>query len=156
MRNTISNIGLALCIVLVASVFGCNRTPEQQGKIDEMKETVSDSAGKMKESAGDSVDTMKESAGQMKDSADQYVDDSTITAKVKEKLVADPATSAYDISVETLNGTVQLSGFVQSSAEKAKAEGVAKTVPGVKSVKNDLILKSKTQGMNDSKKIRFA
>ncbi len=157
MRNVIGNTGLALCIVLIASIFGCNRTPDQQGKVDEMKDSVSDSAGKMKESAGDSVDTMKESAGQMKDSAGQYVDDSTITAKVKEKLVADPTTSAYEISVETLNGTVQLSGFVQSSAEKAQAEDIAKAVEGVKTVKNDLILKSKTQGMNDSrKKIRFA
>jgi osmotically-inducible protein OsmY len=117
---------------------------------------MSDSADQMKASASEAADSMKEGAGEMKDSAEQYVDDATITANVKGELVAEPTTKAYQISVETLNGTVQLSGFVQSAEEKSKAGEIAKAVPGVKSVKNDLILKSKTQGLDDSRKIKTA
>jgi len=156
MNRLINIVGLALCIVLATLLFGCEKTPEQDRKMDSMKDSMSDSADQMKESASEAADSMKEGAGEMKDSAEQYVDDATITANVKGKLVAEPTTKAYEISVETLNGTVQLSGFVQSSEEKSKAGEIAKAVPGVKSVKNDLILKSKTQGMDDSRKIRRA
>ena len=67
-----------------------------------------------------------------------YVDDSTLTTRVKAKLVGDPAVSAGRINVETLNGTVQLSGFAKDSAERSRAEELAKTTSGVKSVRNDI------------------
>lgn len=151
MNRIISNIGLALCIVLTASLFGCGKTPEQESNTDSTKDTMSDSANDMKESASAAADEikagaeeMKDAAGGMMDGANHYVDDATITANVKAKLVADPTTKAYEISVETLNATVQLSGFVQSAEEKSKAGEIAEAVEGVRSVKNDLILKSKT------------
>jgi hyperosmotically inducible periplasmic protein len=71
-----------------------------------------------------------------------YVDDATITTRVKAKYAEDPAVSALAISVETLNGVVQLSGFAKSAAEKAKAEAMARDVSGVKSVRNDIIVRS--------------
>lgn len=70
-----------------------------------------------------------------------YVDDATITTRVKAKYADDPAVSALAISVETLNGVVQLSGFAKSAAEKAKAEALARDVSGVKSVRNDIIVR---------------
>jgi osmotically-inducible protein OsmY len=70
-----------------------------------------------------------------------YVDDATITTRVKAKMAEDKTVSATSISVETLNGTVQLSGFAKSNAEKASAEALAKATPGVKAVRNDIVVR---------------
>lgn len=71
----------------------------------------------------------------------QAVDDATITAGVKAALVRDPALEVSEIDVETERGIVQLSGFVSSADSVAAAASVARTVRGVKSVRNDLRLK---------------
>ncbi len=71
----------------------------------------------------------------------QYVDDATITAGVKAAIVREPTLSIFDIDVETVQGVVRLSGFVSSADSVAAAASVARTVKGVKSVKNDLRLK---------------
>jgi hyperosmotically inducible protein len=71
----------------------------------------------------------------------QYVDDATITAGVKAAIVREPTLSVFDIDVETVQGVVQLSGFVSSADSVAAAASVARTVKGVKSVRNDLRLK---------------
>ncbi len=71
----------------------------------------------------------------------QYVDDATITTSVKAKLVEDKTVDAAAISVETLNGSVQLSGFAKSPAEKAQAEVLARRANGVKDVRNSIIVK---------------
>jgi osmotically-inducible protein OsmY len=76
-----------------------------------------------------------------KASTGEYIDDSVITTKVKAALVEDPMTKAYQINVETFKGEVQLSGFVDSAQAVAKAGEVARGVKGVKSVKNNLIVK---------------
>lgn len=69
-----------------------------------------------------------------------YVDDSVITSKLKTELYRDKTTSGWDIKVVTSGGVVQLSGFVKSETEKARAGEIAKSIPGVKSVSNDLIV----------------
>ena len=71
----------------------------------------------------------------------EYVDDSVITTKVKTLLAADDFLKSFQIGVETFKGTVQLSGFVASQSGLDKAEQIARSVKGVKSVKNDLIVK---------------
>ena len=73
----------------------------------------------------------------------QKVDDSMITAQVKTKLIADPATEAYKINVETKGGVVQLSGFVDSTSERQHATEVARSIGGVTSVDNDLEIRQK-------------
>lgn len=70
-----------------------------------------------------------------------YVDDTVITTKVKTAIFDDPELKVMQISVETLKGVVQLSGFVDSKRSISRAGEVAGSVPGVKSVKNDLIVK---------------
>jgi osmotically-inducible protein OsmY len=70
-----------------------------------------------------------------------YIDDKTITTQVVAKLAADPVTKATQIQVETYNGVVQLSGFVETKESIPKAEGIARSVEGVKDVKNNLILR---------------
>jgi osmotically-inducible protein OsmY len=71
----------------------------------------------------------------------EYVDDSVITTKVKAAIFNEPTLKVAEINVETFKNTVQLSGFVNSSADMSKAVEVARGVSGVKSVKNDMRLK---------------
>jgi osmotically-inducible protein OsmY len=75
------------------------------------------------------------------ESTGEYVDDSVITTKVKSLLAADDFLKSFQISVETYKGTVQLSGFVGSQEAVDKAGQIARSVKGVNSVKNDLIVK---------------
>mgnify|MGYP000706310719 CR=1 FL=1 len=71
-----------------------------------------------------------------------YVDDAGITTLIKSRFVENTLVDAAAIKVETLNGTVMLSGFAKNSLERNKAETIARGVKGVKSVKNDIRLKS--------------
>jgi osmotically-inducible protein OsmY len=71
----------------------------------------------------------------------EYVDDTVITTKVKAAIFNEPTLKSAEINVETFKGVVQLSGFVTSAAAESKAVEVARTVGGVKSVKNDMRLK---------------
>src|SRR5688572_18705904 len=75
-------------------------------------------------------------------STGQQIDDTTITTKVKAKMVDDPAVSALNIKVETFKGTVQLSGFANNATEVNRAVEIARGTDGVKSVKNDIRLKT--------------
>ncbi len=70
-----------------------------------------------------------------------YIDDATITTRVKTRFAEDQAVSAMAINVETLKGTVQLSGFAKSADEKNAAERLAANVPGVTSVRNDIVIR---------------
>jgi len=71
----------------------------------------------------------------------EYVDDSVITAKVKAAVFNEPTLKVNEINVETFKGIVQLSGFVRSQANIDRAVEVARGIPGVKSVKNDMRVK---------------
>ena len=75
------------------------------------------------------------------ETAGAYVDDVAITTAVKAKFVEDKSVDAGAIKVETLNGTVALSGFAKSNTEKAQAEYLARNTKGVRSVKNDLTVR---------------
>lgn len=71
----------------------------------------------------------------------EYVDDSVITAKVKAAILDEPTLKVAEINVETFKGTVQLSGFVTSQSAADKAVRVARSVRGVKAIKNDMRIK---------------
>lgn len=75
------------------------------------------------------------------ETAGAYVDDAAITTAVKAKFVEDKTVAALSISVETLNGAVQLSGFAKSNAEKMQAENIARGVKNVRSVRNDIVVR---------------
>lgn len=70
-----------------------------------------------------------------------YVDDVAITTAVKAKFVEDKTVDAGAIKVETLNGTVSLSGFAKSNAEKSQAEYIARNTRGVREVRNSLTVR---------------
>jgi osmotically-inducible protein OsmY len=75
------------------------------------------------------------------ESTGEYVDDSTITTKVKALLAEDNFLKSFQIGVETYKGRVQLSGFVNSQQSVDKAGEIARSAKGVNSVKNNLIVK---------------
>lgn len=70
-----------------------------------------------------------------------YVDDSAITTAVKAKMAEDKTVSATAISVETLKGTVQLSGFAKSQSEKDRAESIARSTKNVRAVQNSIVVR---------------
>ena len=74
-------------------------------------------------------------------SVGSYVDDATLTTRVKAKFAEDKTVSAMAINVETLNGTVQLSGFAKSQAEKSRAAEIARNTKGVRDVRDDVIVR---------------
>jgi hyperosmotically inducible protein len=90
----------------------------------------------------DKVQSTADSAGQKIDSSmnkvGNFMDDSSITAKVKAALVDDKNIKSADISVKTDKKVVTLSGVVESQAQAERAVEIAKAVEGVKSVNNDL------------------
>ena len=75
------------------------------------------------------------------ESTGEYIDDSVITTKVKSLLGADDFLKSFQIGVETYKGVVQLSGFVNSKQAVDKAVEITRSVKGVKSIKNNLIVK---------------
>ena len=70
-----------------------------------------------------------------------YVDDAAITTSVKARFIDNKDVDAGAIKVETLNGTVMLSGFAKSQTERSTAENIALKVNGVKSVKNSIAIR---------------
>lgn len=75
------------------------------------------------------------------ESVGAYVDDAAITTAVKARMVDNKTVDATSIKVETLNGTVMLSGFAKNSDEKAVAESLTWKVSGVKQVKNEIAVR---------------
>lgn len=75
------------------------------------------------------------------ESAGEFVDDSVITTKVKSQLAGDDFIKSFQISVETFQGTVQLSGFVNSQKAVDQAGKIVWSVKGVKKLKNNLVVK---------------
>ena len=74
----------------------------------------------------------------------EYVDDAALTASVKSKLAEDTTVSAARISVESMKGVVQLSGFATSTAEKQRAVELARSTKGVRSVQDSIQVQPKT------------
>jgi len=70
-----------------------------------------------------------------------YIDDRVISTSVKAKLLEDKQTGGMSINVDTLNGTVALSGFAKSQAEKDAATNIARNTKGVREVRNNLVVR---------------
>lgn len=79
--------------------------------------------------------------GTTHESTGEYLDDSVLTTKVKTSILGDSRLKLLQINVETFKGVVQLSGFVDSASAATRAVELARTVKGVKTVNNSLIVK---------------
>ncbi|PPC89101.1 MAG: transporter [Methylobacter sp.] len=80
-------------------------------------------------------------SGPKQEGTGEYVDDTIVSTRVRAQLLNEPGLSSNEINVETFKGTVQLSGFVKQQQDMTRAIAIARTTPGVKSVKNDMRLK---------------
>ena len=76
-----------------------------------------------------------------RESTGEHIDDTVITTRIKAALLKDPAVSAFDVSVETFKGSVQLSGFVSTAAQRTRAGQIAQDTPGVSQVFNSIRLR---------------
>ena len=86
----------------------------------------------------------------------EYIDDSVITTKVKSLLAADDFLKSFEISVESFKGTVQLSGFVNSQKAVDKAGEIVRSVKGVNSIKNNLIVRSEERRVGKECRSRWS
>ncbi|KAF1044756.1 BON domain-containing protein [Xylophilus sp.] len=91
--------------------------------------------------AGITVVTTGCSVARHQETIGAYVDDAGITTAVKAKFAEDRTVAATSISVETLNGTVQLSGFAKSQAEKERAAELARSTKNVRDVRNNIVVR---------------
>lgn len=91
--------------------------------------------------AGATVVTTGCSVARNQQSVGSYMDDAGITTAIKAKMAEDKSVAATSISVETLNGTVQLSGFAKSQAEKERAESIARNTKHVRDVRNSIVVR---------------
>ena len=76
-----------------------------------------------------------------RETAGEYVDDATVTSRVKAAIFNDPTLKSMEISVETMQDVVQLSGFVDSAQSKSKAGEIARNVEGVRQLRNNLVIR---------------
>ena len=119
-----------VALVLAAALAGCNRTPtDQQGS------TAPSSAPPATDGAGSAANgTASTDASRLQ----ATVDDTTVTAKVKAALLASDGIQGTDISVETQQGVVILTGKVADASQAKRATEIAQSVEGVRSVDNRL------------------
>ena len=132
MKLSYRGLFIVFFLSFVLGLAGCQQegTAEKAGqKIDQAAE----SAGKKVEKSGEAVVQMVEKTG-------DYMEDSAITAKIKAEILSDPLLKVSQIDVITTNGVVKLSGKVESQQSIDRAMEIARSVKGVKSVENSLVL----------------
>jgi len=71
-----------------------------------------------------------------------YIDDSALSTKIKTQLLTDKDVKGTEVKVRTYNGEVQLSGFVDTQFEKDRAIAIARAAPGVRDVRDDMVVKA--------------
>jgi osmotically-inducible protein OsmY len=126
----------ALCLVVLAA---CDEPGPAQTAGKKIDQSVNDAGRRISESA----DKVTEKMGEQRDKAGMAIDDAEITTKVKAAIFAAPGLKTLQISVDTINGVVTLSGSVDSPASSDLAKALASAVAGVSRVRNQLVLLSK-------------
>jgi hyperosmotically inducible protein len=106
------------------------------------QERVEEAGEKAKDTIEESTDKTKESIGTKAQTAENVVNDSVITTKIKADILADPLLKSTQISVTTVGGVVSLSGTVDSQQGIDRALQIARNVKDVKSVENNLVVSS--------------
>lgn len=136
-----------LLIMSLTAIFGltsCQQegSAEKAGqKLDGTIENAEQKMERMSEDAGKKISDARKSIADQAEASGQYLDDSVITLNVKTAIVGDPLLKVSEIKVTKLNGTVQLSGTVDSQQIIDRATEVAAGQKDVKSVQNNLTLK---------------
>lgn len=129
---------LTISLLLAFGLSGCDKpgSAEEAGK--KIDEAVSDTGKKVDETVEKYGDKMEEQGAKTA----QSWDDTEVTTKVKAELLGEPGLKSMQISVDTVEGVVTLTGTVDSQANSDKASTLAKAVEGVQSVINQLVITS--------------
>jgi hyperosmotically inducible protein len=138
-----SNVFVTLLLAAVIGLTGCKQEgpAEEAGKkVDESVERTEERLEEGTEQRQESMEERDEAMGQKSGSVEEYLDDSAITAKIKAEMVADPLLSAAKIDVITDKGVVKLSGVLNSQQSADRALEIVRSVKGVKSVENNLVV----------------
>ncbi|QWF69397.1 BON domain-containing protein [Methylomonas paludis] len=130
-----------LAVSLISAVVALTAC-EKEGTAEKAGAKIDHAA----EKAGNELDKAKLSINQKAETADVYIDDSVITAKVKEAILADAILKVGQIEVTTVNGVVKLSGKLASAQQVNKAIELVGSLKNVKSVTNDLSYPADTTG----------
>ncbi|MDV6314839.1 BON domain-containing protein [Idiomarina sp. HP20-50] len=129
MKNLKMVLPASLIALSMLTISGCSEAETEKAK------------SKAENAMQETKDTAQKAQSYTEDKAEEaaeYVDDAVITTKVKAVIFEDDNLSSMNINVETSNGIVQLSGFVESEADIDTAENLASTVKGVKDIENNL------------------
>ena len=129
---------IGLSLVLAVALGACDKPGPAETAGKKIDQTANDASRKM----GEAADKVGEKIGEQSAKTGVDIDDSEITAKVKAAIFAEPGLKTLQISVDTKNGVVTLSGSVDSKLSGDRAKGLAGAVAGVKEVENRLVPKS--------------
>ena len=130
---------IGISMLLVAGLAACDKPGPAENAGKKIDQTV-DKAG---EKIGDAADTVGEKMSAQSAKAGVAIEDTEITTKVKAAIFAEPGLKTLQISVDTINGVVTLTGSVNSQANRDRAKALASAVADVKRVENQLIVKPK-------------
>ena len=136
---------LSVSIATIASIgllAGCEKTTTRTSDGTTTTTTVTTPAPETTAAMKSAGNEMKNDAKSAADKAGTAIEDSTITAKVKTALLADPDVKGLKIDVDTKNGVVTLKGTADKPANRDRAVAIAKDTGGVKSVENQLVIKA--------------
>lgn len=114
-------------------------------KLDRSIEKTEQKSEQTTEQAERKLDDAKKSIAEKTEAGEQYIDDSVITMNIKGAILNDPLLKVFQIKVTTVNGIVQLSGALDSKESIDKAMEVVGRQKDVKSVQNDLVVKTEIQ-----------
>jgi hyperosmotically inducible protein len=132
----------AVAAALAVSVAACGekQPSDKMSQIPPSGDTASSKMERAADSAEQKLEKAADAAERKLDQAGKAIDDAAVTAKVKSALIAEPNLKALSINVDTMAGIVTLKGTADSQESKQKAEQLASTVEGVRSVKNELVV----------------
>ena len=135
----------AIASAFALGVAGCGEKPspsaDNYGKnLQQPADTASSKVERAADSAEQKLERAADAAEKKLESAGKALDDATVTAKVKSALIAEPNLKAMSIDVDTTAGVVTLKGTTANFEQKQKAEQLASTVEGVRSVRNELVV----------------
>jgi hyperosmotically inducible protein len=132
MRKTSSGFFIVFCLVFIFGLAGC----KQEGTAEKAGQKFDNAT----ESTGQKMDEMGETVADKAEKTGEYMGDAAITSRIKAEILSDPLLKVFQIEVTTTNGVVKLSGTVDSQQSIDRAVEIARSLEGVKSVDNALVL----------------
>lgn len=139
---------IGISMLLAAGLAACGKPGPAETAGKKIDQTANDAGNKIGETADKISHKVEETAVKVGDKLDAQsvktgiaIEDSEITAKVKAAIFAEPGLRTLQISVDTINGVVTITGSVDSQANSDRTQALAGAVSGVNEVKNQLVLK---------------